>query len=74
MAGLCQPVSRLVAVRGGAGLRSACSQPISQVNGRTEGVMATTIGELMAAWLILSVPLGIAVGRFLRDQNESAQR
>jgi hypothetical protein len=36
--------------------------------------MATTIGELMAAWLILSVPLGIVVGRLLRDQNESAQR
>jgi hypothetical protein len=64
----------LVAVRFGAGLRSACSRPISEVTGRTEGVMATTIGELMAAWLILSVPLGIVVGRLLRDQNESAQR
>jgi hypothetical protein len=36
--------------------------------------MAATIGEVMAAWFVLSVPLGIAVGRFLRDQNQSAQR
>jgi hypothetical protein len=41
---------------------------------RTEGVMAATIGEVMAAWFVLSVPLGIVVGRFLRDQNQSAQR
>jgi hypothetical protein len=59
---------------GGDGLRSAFSLPISQVTERTEGVMAATIGEFMAAWFVLSVPLAIAVGRFLRDQNQSTQR
>jgi hypothetical protein len=33
-----------------------------------------TIGLAMTAWFILSVPAGIAVGKFLRRQDRSTQR